>query len=136
MALQKFTIELPDSVYQRIAALAKKSQRPVAEETISLIQSALYQEQKSSLEINELLDQLSFLTDAELLNAARSSATVQDEELMQGLLEKQQREGLTASESEQAESLSQRFNQIMLVRAKSAALLVERGFDAAEILPA
>lgn len=86
--------------------------------------------------INELLEQLSFLTDTELIQAAQSSSTPEEEELMQFLVEKQQREGLTPTESEQAESLSQRFNQIMLVRAKSAALLVERGYDATEILPA
>ena len=48
---------------------------------------------------------------------------------MQVLLEKQQREGLTMLERARAESLSKYFNDIMLVRAKAAALLMERGHD-------
>lgn len=80
-------------------------------------------------EIGHSLNQLRFLTDQELWQAAKSQASVEDNESMQRLLEKQQREGLTAPELEQVQTLSARFNQIMLVRAKAAVLLTERGHD-------
>lgn len=80
-------------------------------------------------EIGHRLSQLCFLTDQELWQAAKSQASVEDNESMQGLLEKQQREGLTATELEQVQALSAHFNQIMLVRAKAAVLLTERGHN-------
>ena len=49
------------------------------------------------------------------------------------LLEKQQRQGLTLEESEQVQVLSNHFNHIMMVRAKSAALLAERGHDVSKL---
>ena len=134
MALQKLTIELPEKIYQRIASLAKKFDRPFADETIKLIQAALNQESSSTLDVEDRLEQLAFLTERELLKAVKATAAAEDVESMQGLLEKQQREGLTASELEQVQSLSSHFNQIMLVRAKSAALLVERGHDISKLM--
>ena len=129
MALKTLTLSLPDSIYQQLVDLAQKSDRPLEEETVRLINSALMTDAELAADISDRLNQLVLLTDAELWNAARSQASEDDDDLMQELLEKQQRQGLTPEESEQAQMLSRLFNHIMMVRAKSAALLAERGHD-------
>lgn len=52
---------------------------------------------------------------------------------MQLLVEKQQLEGLTEAEREEAAILSHFFNRVMLVRAKAAVLLKERGYNIDEL---
>jgi len=79
--------------------------------------------------MGDRLNQLALLTDEELWNAATSQASEDDNNLMQELLEKQQQTGLTPEETEQVQVLSRHFNHIMMVRAKAAALLSERGHD-------
>jgi len=129
MALQTLTLRLPDSIYQRLVDLAQKSDRPLEEETVSLINAALMTEAELFADISDRLNQLTLLTDEELWSAATSQASEADNDLMQELLEKQQRQGLTLKESEQVQVLSKHFNHIMMVRAKSVALLAERGHN-------
>ena len=50
-------------------------------------------------------------------------------ERMQRLVWKQQSEGLTVAEEDEAQQLQQHAQQVMLIRAEAAALLAERGFD-------
>lgn len=50
-------------------------------------------------------------------------------ERMQRLVWKQQGEGLTAAQEDEAQQLQQHAQQVMLIRAEAAALLVERGFN-------
>ena len=141
MALQTLTLRLPDSIYQRLVDLAQKSDRPLEEETVSLLNSALMTDAElvadisdtRSAQVTQRLNQLSLLTDEELWSAATSQASEHDNDLMQELLEKQQRQGLTLDESEQVQMLSNHFNLIMMVRAKSAVLLAERGHDVSKL---
>lgn len=133
MALQTLTLRLPDSIYQRLVDLAQKSDRPLEEETVSLLNSALMTDAELVADISDRLNQLSLLTDEELWSAATSQSSEDDNDLMQELLEKQQRQGLTPEESEQVQMLSNHFNRIMMVRAKSAVLLAERGNDVSKL---
>ncbi|MEL7356934.1 MAG: hypothetical protein AAFN40_10280 [Cyanobacteria bacterium J06560_6] len=135
MDLQPLTLHLPETTYQRLVKLAAQSERPVAEETVHLLNSTLADGGVLSADMATQLEQLALLTDEELWKAARSKASEIDNDLMQTLLEKRQREGLTASETAQVQALSNYFNQIMTVRAKSAALLRERGHDISTLSP-
>lgn len=87
----------------------------------------------SDVELESALDTylacLFLMTEDELCNAAVLAASEEDNEVMQTLLEKRQREGLTSNELEQLQCLSERFNQIMMTRARAAAILHERGYD-------
>lgn len=129
VALQTLTLRLPDLIYQRLVDLAQKSDRPLEEETVSLINAALMTDAELVADISDRLNQLALLTDEELWSAAKFQASEDDNDLMQELLEKRQRQGLTLEEVEQVQVLSKHFNHIMMVRAKSAALLAERGHD-------
>ena len=132
MASQILTLHLPDSTYQRLVDLAQRSERPL-EETLHLLNTALETDLERSPKIEAQLNQLSLLTDDELWKAATTIASEAENDLMQELLEKQQREGLTPNEAEQIQVLANRFNQIMMVRAKSAVILTERGHDISQL---
>lgn len=125
---QTLTLHLPDSVYKRLVDLAQQSSRPLEEETVSLIHSALM-DVKLEASLSDRLNQLALLTDEELWNAAQTQASEDDNNLMQDLLDKQQRQHLGSEEVEQIQQLSKHFNDIMMLRAKSAVLLAQRGYD-------
>lgn len=91
MALKTLTLRLPDSIYQRLVDLAQKSDRPLEEETVSLINAALLTDAELVADISDRLNQLALLTDEELWSAATSEADGDDNDLMQELLEKRQR---------------------------------------------
>jgi phosphotransacetylase len=135
MDFQPLTLQLPSTTYQRLVELATQSERPVAEETVSLLNSTLTSSEVLAPDIHARLEQLSVMTDEELWKAATSQATEEDNDLMQRLLDKRQREGLTSNEEEQIQMLSNYFNQIMMVRAKSAAILSERGHNISTLAP-
>ncbi|MEZ4868608.1 MAG: hypothetical protein R3C14_45180 [Caldilineaceae bacterium] len=75
------------------------------------------------------LDQLVFLTDDELWQAAHTQLNSNEQQRMEFLLDQQQAIGLVASELAEAETLADRYDRAMLIRAKAAVLLKERGFD-------
>jgi hypothetical protein len=135
MDFQPLTLQLPSTTYQRLVELATQSERPVAEETVSLLNSTLTSSEVLAPDIHARLEQLSVLTDEELWKAATAQAAEEDNDLMQKLLDKRQREGLTSNEEEQIQVLSNYFKQIMMVRSKSAAILSERGHDVSILAP-
>lgn len=135
MEPQTVTLHLPDATYRRLVELSTKSERPLTEETVYLLNSALATDESLTSDITARLEYLFLLTDEELWNAATSTASEEDNELMQGLLEKRQRAGLTSNETEQLQVLSAFFNQIMMTRAKAATILLERGHDISALAP-
>lgn len=135
MEPQTVTLHLPEATYRRLVELSTKSERPLTEETVYLLNSALATDESLTSDITARLEYLSLLTDEELWNAATSAASEEDNELMQGLLEKRQRAGLTSNETEQVQVLSAHFNQIMMTRAKAATILLERGHDISALAP-
>lgn len=135
MELRPVTLHLPDATYRRLSELATESKRSVAEETMNLLNSVLVTEEELASEINNQLEQLSLLSDEELWNAATATASEPDNELVQQLLEKRQRDSLDTTELAQLQARTKQFNRIMLTRAKSAAILLQRGHDISALAP-
>ena len=127
MSYQQVTINLPESVYRRIKKLSQARQRSVAEEVTAVVTAALPDQERLPADLETELAQPNQLSDEELWRAARMTAPAGKTERMQFLVDRQQLEGLTAVEQEEAALLSQFFNRIMLVRAKAAVLLKARG---------
>lgn len=73
--------------------------------------------------------QLSYLDDDDLWQAARTRVADDKAQCMQELVWKQQAEGLTPTDEEEADVLQRHAQQVMLIRAEAAAQLAERGFD-------
>ena len=118
MSLQQITISLPEKIYRQIQQHSQQMQRSVADEVAAVVTASLPEQA-----------QLSPFMDDELWQAARNTVPADKAARMQELVEKQQLEGLTEAEKAEAELLSHFFNRVMLVRAKAAALLQERGYD-------
>lgn len=122
-------VSLPDPIYERLEQRSQMTERSVGEAIREIITVSWYNEEKLPLEIERALEQLDYFTDDELWNAARTVVPEAKAARMEELLDIQDLEGLTAQEMKEAQQLSTFFNRVMLVRAKAAALLKERGHD-------
>lgn len=129
--MQSVTVHLPDTLYQRIRRRARERNRSVEDEVIKVVEQSVTTAAPSTA---ELLEQLPHLADDDLWRAARLRVADDRAEHMQWLVWKQQGEGLTAAEEDEAQQLQQHAQQVMLIRAEAAALLAERGFDVAPLL--
>lgn len=126
MFMQSITVQLPDNLYQRMRRRARERNRSIEDEVIEVVEQAVTTVAPSTA---ELLEQLPHLADDDLWRAARLHVASDRAKRMQRLVWKQQGEGLTAAQEDEAQQLQQHAQQVMLIRAEAAALLVERGFN-------
>lgn len=136
MSLQTITIQLPEQLYSDVVERAQRMHRSVEEEVVAVVAEALPAINDLPTELAEELEQLALLSDAELWQAAQIKLGEDETAQMQTLILKQQRDQLTTREQSKAETLLQRYNRTMLVRAKAAALLKLRGFDISSLYSA
>ena len=129
MTSQTITIQLPDPVFQHISQRARRKQRSVEDEVLSVVVNTLPTFEDLPADLVDTLTQLRFLTDAELWQAARTMLPVRESQQMQQLVTKQQRQGLTMREQRKVEDLLAHFHRTTLVRAQAALLLKERGYN-------
>ena len=134
MNSQQVTITLPETIYERVKRRSQQMQRSVADELAAVVAASLPEQESLPPDIEQELSELDLFTNEELWRAARMTAPTDKSERMQELVEKQQLEGLTDSEKQETAVLSHFFNRVMLVRAKAAVLLKERGHDVNQLL--
>ena len=134
MNSQQVTITLPEPIYQRVKRQSQLMQRSVADELAAAVTASLPEQETLPPDIEQELSELDLFTDEELWRAARMTAPADKTERMQVLVEKQQLEGLIDTEKQETAVLSHFFNRVMLVRAKAAVLLKERGHDISQLL--
>lgn len=127
MSLEQITVSLPEKIYRQVQQRSQQSLRSVADELVAMVAASLPDLEQLPVDLQEELAQLDLFTDEELWRAAQMTAPTDKTMRMQDLVEKQQLEGLTASEQAEAELLSRFFNRIMLVRAKATVVLQARG---------
>ena len=136
MTLQTITLRLPEVLYRQVEHRAQRMRRSVEDELIIVVSTALPTTDDLPLDIAGDLAQLTFLTDAELWQAAQTTLPSKDSERMQALMFKRQRDELTAAEEREAQRLAHRADRTMLVRSQAAALLKDRGHDVSKLKPA
>jgi hypothetical protein len=134
MNMRQVTITLPEDIYQQVNKRSQLMEHSVADEVVAVVTSSVQEQEKSPTDMEQELSALEFFTDEELWQAAQVSAPSEKEERMQELIDKQQAVGLTDSEEQEINLLSKFFTRIMLIRAKSAALLKMRGHDVNQLL--
>ena len=134
MAVQNVTVRLPDKLYDQIKRRAQRKQRTVEEEVAAVMAEAMPTQDDLPAGIDGELEQLAFLTDEELWRAAQSRLAASENQRMQALILKRQRDNLSQREQSEAERLVQRSNRIMLVRAQAAVLLRDRGYDVSVLI--
>jgi plasmid stability protein len=130
--MQSVTVKLPDTLYQRMRQRARERNRSIEEEVVEVVEQAIAA--AASPATSDLLAELSHLTDEDLWQAARMRVPKGKAERMQELVWKQQAEGLTTAEDDEANQLQQYAQRVMLVRAEAAALLAGRGHDVSELI--
>lgn len=134
MATQHVTLDVPDSLYERIRRMAEEAHRSVADELLHVVATALPDADQLPPDLHEAVSQLAVLDDAALLGAARAAMPRDAAAELEQLHFKRQREGLTEAEEQAATTLTRLYERFMLVRAEAAALLADRGHDLSGIL--
>lgn len=132
MKTQTVTIDLPSSIYERVQQQAQDKNRSVEDEVAAVVESAVsLGEEWAGVppDLAEEAAQLKLLDDDHLWRVARMTVPEEKSERMQELTWKQQAEGLTETEQQEAKQLQRLSNRVMLLRAEAAVLLKERGFD-------
>jgi plasmid stability protein len=133
---QDVTLHLPDSLYQRLKQRADQARHSVEDELIDVLATAVPVADELPPDLAEAVSSLATLDDESLWDAARNRVPVEAAEQLEQLHFKRQREGLTAAEADEAAALVQRYERVMLVRARAAAMLKQRGHDVSVLLTA
>ncbi len=131
---QTVVLELPDQLYRHLEGRAAQTRRTVADELLLALIDALPEAAGLPDDLAATLAALDLLGDDDLWRAAQSQLTLEAAAELEDLHLKQQREGLTALEMQDQATLTQHYERAMVVRARSVALLKERGRDVSGLL--
>jgi hypothetical protein len=133
MTYQAVTVNIPDGIYKKLRQAAEIKHRSVDEiivEAISAIPSSF---NIPTADIRSALTQMTYMNDAALWQAARSTMPSDQRERLEELHHKQQREGLTTVEQEEVLKLEELYSETVLVRAQAAVLLKQRKYDVSDL---
>lgn len=133
VAAQAVTVNLPGPLYERLAKRATKAHRTIEAELVDAVATLPDESDELPADMAESIAALHLLADEELWRAARQSLTAEKASEIEELHRKRQRDGLSASEIDALATLMKEYTRIMLVRARSAALLKQRGHDVSEL---
>lgn len=136
MSTQIVTLEIPAELYTRIMQRAERSKRSVEAEFLDVLTHAVHEPETLPSELAQAIEPLEGLDDVQLWKAARERLANAISAELEALNVKQQRSGLTASEQQRADELGFEYDRVMLVRARAAAILRERGHDVSSLLGA
>jgi hypothetical protein len=135
MAQQTVVVTLPGDFYQRVKERAEYAHHSVADELLTLVETAL-EDEPIPLDIREAVASLPVLDDAALWQAARARLSPADSDEVEALHFKQQRGGLTEAEKHRLAGLMHRYEKALLIRSHALLILKERGKDIAPLLDA
>jgi plasmid stability protein len=134
MAAQVVTVNLPIPLYERLVRRATSTHRTVEAELVDAVATVLDEPDELPVDMAEAISALHLLGDTDLWRAARQRLAPERAAEIEALHLKRQREGLSASESEALAALMRESTRVMLVRARSAAVLKQRGHDVSSLL--
>jgi len=133
MTTQNLILSIPEALYHQIKQRAQHSNRSVEDETLELLASAVPAKDILPEELTNVVAPLGLLDNDSLWRAARSHLAAEAASELETLHMKRQREGLTSSEQQTLAALMRQYERALLIRARAAALLHERGFDVREL---
>jgi len=133
MAVQTVTLDLPESIYEQIKRAAEKTQRPVNDLLIEAVTAVAPMIDTAPEKLRAALAQMTYLNDAALWQAARSTMPAAQQARLEALHFKLQQQGaLTAEEQAEEEALVALYRETILIRAQAAVLLKQRGYDVSD----
>jgi hypothetical protein len=127
-------VNLPQRLYGRVQKRAQLTDRSVELELLDAVARAMQTDDDLPDDLSALLDDLSLLDDKSLRRAARTKMKPNESAQMEKLHMKRQQVGLNDSEAQTLANLVRQYEKTMLVRAHSAALLKQRGYDVSDHL--
>src|SRR5690348_15847488 len=130
MAGQTITLHLPDELYNRLKQDAEQRNRTLEEELLHVLAYALPQDtQTLPADTAAELEALEVLNDAAVWRAARSHLSPRDSQRLEALHRKQQSGSLSMAESDEIASLTRHYDHTLVLRARAASILADRGHD-------
>lgn len=132
MTVYPITLNLPETLYQQLSRAAELVQKPVHNLLIESITAVAPVINSTSKNLRSSLAQMAYLNDAALWQAARTTMTTGQQERLEALHLKQQREGLTAGERTEEQALLTLYHETLLVKAQAAVLLKQRKYDVSD----
>lgn len=126
------TLDLPPEIYLQLQQRAQQHRRPLEEEASLALAAAIGPPPVLPVDLEILLNALNTLDDDTLWRVSHSQPPVEDGILLQALVEKRRRRGLTPGEEHWLAELGERHDRVMVLRAKAVALLHQRGVDVSE----
>ena len=133
VAAQAVTVNLPGPLYERLARRATRTHRTIEAELVDAVATLPDEPDELPADMAEAIAALHLLGDEELWRAARQRLAREKFSEIEELHHKRQRDGLSTSELEALATLMKEYTRIMLVRARSATLLKQRGHDVSEL---
>ena len=134
MVMASVTVQLSEQLLKSVKQRAAKRRQPLNREVVELLQSGLAQLDWWEIDIDEMLQPLDVMSDADLWQAAESRLSAKLGLRLESLHSKRQRDGLTKDEREEARRLTEQYERGLLIRAHAAALLKTRGHDVSRLL--
>jgi plasmid stability protein len=126
------TLTLPQAVYDELQQRAHQHQRRLEEEASLTLTVAVGAGDALPADLAAAIDALATLDDETLWRVSQSQPTVEDGILLDALIDKRRRQGLTAGEERLLAELVDRHDRVMVLRAEALALLHTRGIDVGE----
>jgi plasmid stability protein len=133
MAEQTMTLTLSQAIFDRLQARARRHQRPVEDEAALTLAASVGAEQRPA-DIEATVAALAALDDEALWRVSRGQPTVEDGVLLDALIDKRRRGGLTEAEERMLADLIDRHDRVMVLRAEAVALLRARGRDVSAVV--
>lgn len=121
------TLTLPDTVLEPLKRTAQAVHQPIEQLLVAALESSLPPMEGLPDDVIEDLTALETLDNEALALVMRETVPSETQAVLSELLERQQRDSLTASEQEQLASLQQEADLVMLRKARAAVLLRFRG---------
>jgi plasmid stability protein len=134
MTTHAVTLNLPDPLYDRLKRRAEKANRPVEAEVLEVLTTAVPAGDELPADLAGAIAPLSLLDDESLWRAARSGLPSEAAAQLEELHDKQQRDGLTDADAQTVAGLVKQYERAMLIRARAAAILKQRGHDVSQLL--
>jgi len=137
MSVQSITLNLPDEVYQRAEMAARTLKRPIDEliaETLATTLPQLSLIDDVPMEMANEIAAMSQLSDEALLGLANSLLPAERQEILNGLLDQQNRGTLSDAGHRELIELTAECGRHILRRAKAVAILMSRGRSVPQLL--
>jgi plasmid stability protein len=134
MAEETLTLNMPESLYQRLKLRAEAEHRSLEEAALAALAASLPEADQISPELERLLHSMASLDDEALWRAAMNEVGRKANSGIRRLRAKRRTRGLTVAEQERLAELLRQEEQGMLIRSHALLLLKQRGRDIEPLL--